>query len=153
MARPKKDKDLPANLSREIRGSDVTFRYTHPTTKKRYRFGKDKAEAVQAARILNNRLRREGHDVRQVSDETPAESRRGYVELYRHYDKEGTLLYVGISLNSVARLRKHREEAHWFDDITRIEIERFESKEMAREAEKDAIAEERPLFNIMHSDT
>ena len=28
---------------------------------------------------------------------------------YRHYDAEGNLLYVGISLNSVVRLTQHRQ--------------------------------------------
>jgi hypothetical protein len=49
-------------------------------------------------------------------DPRPADSGpEGETELYRHYDAEGNLLYVGISLNSVVRLTQHRQASGWFD--------------------------------------
>src|SRR5438067_656371 len=38
-------------------------------------------------------------------------------QLYRHFDADGTLLYVGISLSALQRLRGHRA-AEWIDRIT-----------------------------------
>jgi predicted GIY-YIG superfamily endonuclease len=67
--------------------------------------------------------------------------------LYRHYEVDGTLLYVGISLNAVARLGQHSNTAAWYHRIARIEIEPFMSRREAREAERRAIQTERPCHN------
>jgi hypothetical protein len=75
-------------------------------------------------------------------------SRRRLTCLYRHYDDAGRLLYVGIALSPVSRLRAHRARAHWFDDIARITIERFGDTAAARKAERTAVEVEKPLFNI-----
>jgi hypothetical protein len=69
--------------------------------------------------------------------------------LYRHYDKEGTLLYVGISLNPVARLQQHRRGAHWFYDIARIDVEYFATRDDAIQAEAATIVSEHPLHNLV----
>jgi hypothetical protein len=68
-------------------------------------------------------------------------------ELYRHFDKDGHLLYVGVSLHTVIRLRGHRAVSGWFDDIARIEIERFSSRREALKAERRAIKKEKPPHN------
>jgi excinuclease UvrABC nuclease subunit len=69
-------------------------------------------------------------------------------ELYRHFDKDGRLLYVGIAVSTLARLAGHRSGSHWFGQITRIEIERFPSQCAARQAELEAIEREKPLHNL-----
>ena len=69
--------------------------------------------------------------------------------LYRHFDREGRLLYVGISMNVFARLAQHRRESHWYSQITRVEIEHFDSREEVLAAEGEAIRGENdhpPLF-------
>lgn len=71
--------------------------------------------------------------------------------LYRHFDAAGNLLYVGISLNAVARLAQHRREAHWFDSIARIDVEWHPSRCAAETAERAAILAERPAHNIAHA--
>lgn len=71
--------------------------------------------------------------------------------LYRHFDKDGDLLYVGISLSTVHRLGQHQENSHWFESITRVEIERFPTREAALQAEAMAIKHEKPLHNVMHN--
>ena len=47
----------------------------------------------------------------------------GVNHLYRHYDANGELLYVGISLNALNRLAQHREVSAWFPDIAKVTIE------------------------------
>ena len=67
--------------------------------------------------------------------------------LYRHYDWEGTLLYVGISLNAVARLSSHRRSG-WFYQIRIVKVEHFASRQGALRAEDIAIKNEKPKYNI-----
>ncbi len=71
--------------------------------------------------------------------------------LYRHFDQGGILLYVGIALNPVYRLSQHRNTSPWYWSIARIEISRFETREESEAAERDAIQNERPLFNLRHA--
>jgi len=69
-------------------------------------------------------------------------------QLYRHFDAENNLMYVGISLNVFQRLSQHRDHSRWFGNIKRVEIEHFETREKAIIAEKNAIKTENPKFNI-----
>lgn len=68
-------------------------------------------------------------------------------QLYRHYDRDGNLLYVGISVNALCRLRQHEKFSHWFWQVCRIEIETFPDQEAALEAECSAIHNEKPRHN------
>jgi hypothetical protein len=71
-------------------------------------------------------------------------------ELYRHFDQEGRLLYVGISFNSRNRWFEHRTNgAEWPDLSVRMDIERFPSRLEAMAAERKAIVEEKPIYNKM----
>jgi excinuclease UvrABC nuclease subunit len=72
--------------------------------------------------------------------------------LYRHFDKNDRLLYVGISLSVFQRLAQHRSRAHWFEQICRVEMEQFATREEAKAAERVAIKREKPLFNIQFSE-
>lgn len=70
--------------------------------------------------------------------------------LYRHFDADGRLLYVGISLSSIKRLAWHIKNSSWCEDIRTITIEPFPTKALARLAEAAAIKNENPLFNKHH---
>ena len=72
-------------------------------------------------------------------------------ELYRHFDSKDNLLYVGISFSSIYRLAGHKHKSSWFNSINKIEIERHATRELALIAEKAAIKNESPLFNIVHN--
>jgi predicted GIY-YIG superfamily endonuclease len=72
--------------------------------------------------------------------------------LYRHFDKNDQLLYAGISLSAFQRLAQHRNHAHWFEQISRVEMEQFDTREEALAAERVAIEREKPLFNIQFSE-
>ena len=69
-------------------------------------------------------------------------------QLYRHFDKENKLLYIGISLSTFARLSQHKDHSEWFKQINRVSIEHFENREEAMAAERKAIKSENPMFNI-----
>jgi hypothetical protein len=67
--------------------------------------------------------------------------------LYRHFDAAGQLLYVGISLCPFTRTRQHGMLSDWFDQVVRVEIERFDTRSQAEQAEYAAIRNERPIHN------
>lgn len=71
-------------------------------------------------------------------------------QLYRHFDQENRLIYVGISLSTAARLAQHRCNSEWFDKIVKITIERYPDKFTAIAAEIKAIETEKPMFNVSH---
>ena len=68
--------------------------------------------------------------------------------LYRHWGKDGTLLYAGMTNNPPARLRKHRAEADWWADVAWTTYERFSTREALKIAETQAIQDENPSCNI-----
>ena len=72
-------------------------------------------------------------------------------ELYRHFDAEGRLLYVGVSLSTTVRLMGHKERSEWANRIATITIERFPTRSAALQAERAAIKAEKPLHNIVHA--
>lgn len=68
-------------------------------------------------------------------------------QLYRHFDAEGRLLYVGVSLSAIARLGQHKK-APWFGRIATVTVENFPTRAAALSAEMRAIQRENPQHNI-----
>jgi hypothetical protein len=69
-------------------------------------------------------------------------------DLYRYYDADGQLLYVGISLSAVARASQHRSEKGWWRDVARMTVEHLPSRAEAVAAELEAIRTEAPIHNV-----
>lgn len=67
--------------------------------------------------------------------------------LYRHFDANGQLLYVGISLSALKRLSQHNSQSRWADQIANVTIETFPTRDSALAAEREAIISERPIHN------
>ena len=72
--------------------------------------------------------------------------------LYRHYDAEGALLYVGISRNPFARLDQHMSTSPWASEIASVALEWFDDRTAALNAERAAISKEIPLYNARRDD-
>jgi hypothetical protein len=70
-----------------------------------------------------------------------------YHELYRHYDADGMLLYIGASHDALDRLRGHRSSSGWYRLITKMTIERFPTLEDLVRAEKETVTREKPPYN------
>lgn len=68
--------------------------------------------------------------------------------LYRHFNSEGVLLYVGISLNAVNRTKQHGKVSKWYEEISTITIQHYPNRKEAIEAEGIAVKSEGPLYNI-----
>lgn len=68
-------------------------------------------------------------------------------DLYRHYDGNGRLLYVGISLSAINRMSNHKQTSGWSKLVATIKIERYNTRKEALDAEARAIQEENPPYN------
>lgn len=73
--------------------------------------------------------------------------RKSYV-LYRFYDHADVLLYVGLTADPGRRITQHRSTKSWWHQVSRVELEHFETLYEVRTAEAIAIREEAPLYNV-----
>lgn len=116
---------------------------------------REHVSAIKASRentALKIQASEELHLIRaSVANDKAKKLARNEAQLYRHFDKEGQLLYVGISCNHVTRLSQHRSNSSWFPLIASITIEQFKTKSDAEKAERIAIVKERPIFNRAHN--
>lgn len=71
--------------------------------------------------------------------------------LYRFYDKNDQLLYVGISSNPARRAHEHSKDKPWWADVARSIMEHHPTRESAAAAEVAAIVTESPLHNVVHN--
>lgn len=74
-------------------------------------------------------------------------------QLYRHFDTYGRLLYIGISNSALTRLSQHRRDKDWYEDIAKMTITNYPSRNELLLAEKEAIVSEKPLYNKQHNTT
>lgn len=85
-----------------------------------------------------------------VGDERPAKPIENCVRrcaLYRHFDADGALLYVGISVDPVARAKSHQAGSPWWEFVSSSDVDWYLTEVDAAAAERRAIAEEAPIFN------
>lgn len=75
----------------------------------------------------------------------------GTTDLYRYFDADGRLLYVGISLSAVARAVQHKNSSHWWSSAVTMTKQTFDTRDEALAAERDAIRAERPFHNKIHA--
>lgn len=68
-------------------------------------------------------------------------------ELYRFFDSQETLLYVGITGSVRLRTNQHRRTQPWWDLVATMTVERFPSRAESEMAERVAIRDEDPVFN------
>lgn len=69
--------------------------------------------------------------------------------LYRAFDSQGDLLYVGITFSVGNRMSGHAKTSEWWDFFSYMTVERnFSTREELVDAEERAILMERPRFNV-----
>lgn len=71
--------------------------------------------------------------------------------LYRFFNADGELLYVGISLNPGHRWGQHRADKPWWIEVATITVEAHRGRAEVLEAEREAIKRERPRYNLTHN--
>jgi predicted GIY-YIG superfamily endonuclease len=67
--------------------------------------------------------------------------------VYRVFASDGTLLYIGSTLDLDMRFQRHSTHSEWFPEARRITIEWIQGLNAARAAEAAAIAAEHPKYN------
>jgi predicted GIY-YIG superfamily endonuclease len=67
--------------------------------------------------------------------------------VYRLYDAEGSLLYVGVASDLEVRFKDHAKEKAWWPLVARREITWFDSRLDAMYEESRAIGRESPIHN------
>lgn len=70
--------------------------------------------------------------------------------LYRHFDADGVLLYVGMSAAPSQRMIHHASNSSWGREIATVTLQWFDTKQEALEAERVAIETEAPRDNCQH---
>lgn len=73
--------------------------------------------------------------------------------VYRVFDADGALLYIGSSRNPLFRLAEHGRDSRvgWFPLAARVDIVHYDTIDAALLAEAAAIAAEVPRFNCEHN--
>ena len=69
--------------------------------------------------------------------------------VYRCFDADGVLLYVGSTIDVPRRMREHGRYSPWFGRMARVEVTDFQEQNFALEAERGAIKEEGPKCNLL----
>lgn len=67
--------------------------------------------------------------------------------VYRCYDADDVLIYVGSSINFPARLYGHKTSTRWWGEVARVDTEPFPTEAEARHAEHRQIEESSPRHN------
>ncbi len=67
--------------------------------------------------------------------------------LYRFFDSNGVLLYVGISGRTLARWQEHKTSQPWWPRVAHVTVDHLPDRPSAIQAESDAIRTEMPTYN------
>lgn len=70
--------------------------------------------------------------------------------LYRYFDANGGLLYIGMTERWTDRAAQH-ESKPWVKLAASVTMEQFPDRATLAEAERAAITSEKPTFNVMHN--
>lgn len=70
--------------------------------------------------------------------------------LYRFRAADGTLLYVGITINPGRRWRAHQRR-EWWHEVASITVEKHPDRAAVLAAERAAITSESPRYNVTHN--
>lgn len=70
--------------------------------------------------------------------------------VYRLFDADDVLLYVGISANLNRRMVDHRRSSSWWPNVRRGAVTWYRNRTIARRKEAEAINTEDPRYNIRH---
>lgn len=79
-----------------------------------------------------------------------AETREPHA-LYRFFDRDGYLLYIGLTKNPGTRWPAHSKDKPWWTEVATITIEHYPTRAEVEAAEIAAIRAERPLYNVQHN--
>ena len=71
--------------------------------------------------------------------------------LYRLRDGDGSLLYVGVTMDIKRRFHQHRKSQPWWAEVADYEVQILSTRSSALMAERKAIQSEKPQYNRLLS--
>lgn len=71
----------------------------------------------------------------------------GAASVYYFYDRQGNLLYVGMTQDIRRRWAQHAEDKSWWHLVARKEYVTYSTREEAARVEAHQIRTQRPMFN------
>jgi predicted GIY-YIG superfamily endonuclease len=74
------------------------------------------------------------------------ERRRKRSCVYKFYDKDNNLLYTGLTSKGMTRIPPHSTN-EWWEDVSYIKIQHFETRDQGSAAECLSIMLEKPKYN------
>jgi predicted GIY-YIG superfamily endonuclease len=86
--------------------------------------------------------------MRQIDRAAIAERANTRHYVYRLFDQDGRLIYIGCTYSPEARIKQHRTTMWWGDQITRVKITVHPNKPAAHAVELAAIHSDKPRWNI-----
>ena len=112
---------------------------------------------VTSRRVATRHARQERTEVRRATaelvDAFDDRIDEGETFLYRWYDIDDRLLYIGITNDLDARRAYHKALSSWADFAVTEKVESYPRREIALGVEAAVIIAEQPLFNHVHQDT
>lgn len=75
----------------------------------------------------------------------------GPTSVYRYFDADGVLLYVGITGRGAQRNGQHAKDKEWWTFVARQEVEHLPSRAAALDLERDLVRAFSPPFNKQHN--
>lgn len=87
---------------------------------------------------------------RPLATRGPRHGRPTYV--YRCYDADDRLIYVGCTVSPVQRMDQHRQTSWWHEQVARTRFIVFPNRDYALSMERQAIADENPRWNVRGRD-
>lgn len=78
----------------------------------------------------------------------PVKDYSGRTALYRLFDADGALLYIGITISPQDRMKEHSWRKPWWPEVQRSTVEWHDTWHAAAEAEQAAISAEEPKYNV-----
>ncbi|MFF8840492.1 GIY-YIG nuclease family protein [Streptomyces sp. NPDC015130] len=77
----------------------------------------------------------------------------GATALYRFFDAESRLLYVGITSRLRVRMTEHARDyaGTWWPEVDKRSVDWYPTRTDAGQAERTAIKDEQPLHNVLHT--
>lgn len=80
-----------------------------------------------------------------------AENEHKPTDVYRMFDADGRLLYVGMTTCWENRVAGHRNRTPWYAEVADVQFVTYPTRSAALTAERAAIASESPAYNVRHN--
>jgi len=71
--------------------------------------------------------------------------------LYSLFNAKGQLIYIGESKDAESRIKNHKKNQPWAEEIADFTFVTVASAKEAKRIEKDQIKEHKPLYNLTHN--